>query len=71
MSEIFVTENIFQIINVLDDVIWTIFPDLYPYWAINSKKRKYSLLVSQFFYIDSTKPFSRDTTSHLSRALSR
>ena len=42
-------ESSFQIINVRDDVIWTIFPYFYPYWAINSGKREYFLLVVQLF----------------------
>ena len=44
-----VRENIFQIINVSCDIIWTIFPYFCSYWAINSQKRKCSLFVLQLF----------------------
>ena len=51
-----VRENIFQIINVSCDIIWTIFPYFYSYWAINSQKRKCSLLVLQLFTLISQSP---------------
>ena len=35
-QEIVVRENVFRIINVCDDVIWTIFPYFYSCRAINS-----------------------------------
>ena len=32
-----------------DDILWSIFPNFYPYSANNSEKGKYSFLVPQFF----------------------
>ena len=38
------------------DGIWTIFPYFYSYWAINTQKRKCSLLVLQLFTLISQSP---------------
>ena len=38
------------------DFLWTIFLYLYSYWAINSEKRKYPLLVPQLFKLISQSP---------------
>lgn len=46
--EFIVRKNIFQTINVRDDVMWTIFLYFYSYWAI-TREKKISLFILQLF----------------------
>ena len=56
-------------INVGNNVIWTIFPYLYPCWAIDREKGN-NLACSAAFYTVSAKPCGRATNSYLCRAFS-